>query len=84
MKKFGTKQVMPLLIIALCAIFIQNGLNKFGLSTAWQYVYMGGIIIVATTFDAWFRSVAAVRRKKRTDEDFAKMSEDTEGVKADG
>ena len=30
MKKFGTKQVMPLLIIALCAIFIQNGMSKFG------------------------------------------------------
>ena len=30
MKKFGTKQVMPLLIIAICAIFIQNGMSKFG------------------------------------------------------
>lgn len=30
MKKFGTKQVMPLLIIALCALFIQNGMSKFG------------------------------------------------------
>ena len=30
MKKFGTKQVMPLLIAAVCAIFIYTGLNKFG------------------------------------------------------
>lgn len=30
MKKFGTKQVMPLLIIAVCALFISNGLGKFG------------------------------------------------------
>ena len=30
MKKFGTKQVMPLLIIAVCALFIQNGMSKFG------------------------------------------------------
>lgn len=30
MKKFGTKQVMPLLIIAVCAIFIHNGMSKFG------------------------------------------------------
>ena len=30
MKKFGTKQVMPLLIIALCALFLHNGLTKFG------------------------------------------------------
>ena len=30
MKKFGTKQVMPLIIIAICAIFIHNGMSKFG------------------------------------------------------
>lgn len=30
MKKFGTKQVMPLLIIAVCALFIHNGMSKFG------------------------------------------------------
>ena len=30
MKKFGTKQIMPLVIIAICAVFLYNGLNKFG------------------------------------------------------
>ena len=30
MKKFGTKQIMPLVIIAICAVFISNGLKKFG------------------------------------------------------
>ena len=30
MKKFGTKQIMPLAIIAICAVFIWNGLSKFG------------------------------------------------------
>lgn len=30
MKKFGTKQIMPLVIIALCLVFIFNGLKKFG------------------------------------------------------
>lgn len=30
MKKFGTKQIMPLVIMALCAVFIYSGLNKFG------------------------------------------------------
>ena len=30
MKKFGTKQVMPLLIIAVCALFVYSGLGKFG------------------------------------------------------
>ena len=30
MKKFGTKQIMPLVILAICAVFIANGLKKFG------------------------------------------------------
>lgn len=30
MKKFGTKQVMPLVIAAVSAIFIYSGLSKFG------------------------------------------------------
>ena len=30
MKKFGTKQIMPLVIIAICAVFLYSGLNKFG------------------------------------------------------
>jgi len=30
MKKFGTKQVMPLIIMAVCAVFIYTGMSKFG------------------------------------------------------
>ena len=30
MKKFGTKQVMPLLIIAVCALFVHSGRGKSG------------------------------------------------------
>lgn len=30
MKKFGTKQILPLVIAAVCGLFIQNGLSKFG------------------------------------------------------
>ena len=30
MKKFGTKQIMPLVIIAICAVFLYAGLSKFG------------------------------------------------------
>ena len=30
MKKFGTKQIMPLVIMAICGVFIANGLKKFG------------------------------------------------------
>ncbi len=67
---------------AIFLAMIKNGLNKFGLSTAWQYVYMGAIIILATAFDAWFRSFASGRRKKRMEADFEKLSQ--EGVKVDG
>ncbi len=67
---------------AVFLALIKNGLNKFGLSTAWQYVYMGAIIIVATAFDAWFRSFASGRRKKRMEADFEKLTK--EGVTVDG
>ena len=30
MKRFGTKQIMPLVIMALSAVFIYSGLKKFG------------------------------------------------------
>jgi len=81
----GRGDAISAVLGAVFLALIKNGLNKFGLSTAWQYVYMGGIIIVATAFDAWFRSVASERRKKRTEEDFAKMAKaGEEGVIADG
>lgn len=79
----GRGDAIAAVLGAIFLALIKNGLNKFGLSTAWQYVYMGAIIIFATAFDAWFRSVASERRKKRTEEDFAKLAETQEGVKAD-
>lgn len=30
MKKFGTKQVVPLIVAAICVIFLVTGLSKFG------------------------------------------------------
>ena len=43
---------------SLFMCMILNGLNKFGLSSAWQYVAEGAIIIVATGFDAGFTRLA--------------------------
>ena len=36
MKKFGTKQIVPLIIAAICAVFLVNGLQKFGFWNATQ------------------------------------------------
>ena len=36
MKKFGTKQIVPLIIAAICAVFLVNGLTKFGFWNATQ------------------------------------------------
>lgn len=30
LKKIGTKQIVPLIIAAICAVFLVTGLNKFG------------------------------------------------------
>ncbi len=30
MRKFGTKQIVPLCIAAVCAVFLKTGLDKFG------------------------------------------------------
>jgi len=36
MKKFGTKQIVPLCIAAICAVFLITGLQKFGFWNATQ------------------------------------------------
>ena len=30
LKKFGTKQIVPLIIAAICCVFLVTGLTKFG------------------------------------------------------
>jgi len=46
---------------ALFFITLMNGLYKFGLATSWEYILQGGIIVVATTFDAVFNKVTSKR-----------------------
>ena len=42
---------------ALFMTVIMNGLYKYGISTEWQYILQGAIIILATSFDAQFNKI---------------------------
>ena len=42
---------------SLFLVMLINGLLKYGLTTSWEYVLQGAIIIVATTFDAVFNRI---------------------------
>ena len=66
---------------ALFMAMLLNGLNKFGLSTAWQYVYQGAIIVAATAFDAWFQNIARGRRRLRTAEDLRALEEKKQALR---
>ncbi len=46
-------------------ILILNGLNKYGLNSAWQYVAMGVIIVIATAFDSSFNILMTRRLEKK-------------------
>ena len=48
---------------ALFMVLILNGLNKYGLNSAWQYVAMGVIIVVATVFDSGFNKIISKRQE---------------------
>ena len=70
MKKFGTKQVMPLLIIAVCAIFIQNGMSKFGFWDSSKGPTAAFVPVIVCTL---MMALCAV--------DFVKSFKDTKAVK---
>lgn len=59
-------------------ILILNGLNKYGLNAAWQYVAMGAIIIIATAFDSSF-NVIMTRRLEKIEAKKAQLKEITAG-----
>jgi ribose transport system permease protein len=46
---------------ALFLTLVMNGLYKYGISTAWQYIFQGGIILFATAFDAQFNKLTERR-----------------------
>ena len=50
---------------AVFMVLILNGLYKYGLNSAWQYIAMGVIIVVATVFDSGFNSLIVKRLEKK-------------------
>ncbi len=42
---------------ALFMTLVTNGMYKYGLSTAWQYVFEGAVILIAITFDSGFGAI---------------------------
>ena len=46
---------------SLFLVMLINGLLKYGLTTSWEYVLQGAIIIIATVFDAVFNRVTSRR-----------------------
>ena len=57
----GKGDTLSAVIGSLFLIMLMNGLYKFGLATSWEYILQGGIIIVATAFDAIFNRISAKR-----------------------
>ncbi len=60
----GRGDAIGALLGSLFLTLILNGLMKYGLSIAWQSILQGGIIILATTFDAQFMKLPIKRRVK--------------------
>ena len=50
---------------ALFMAMLNNGLLKYGIGTDWQNIMLGGIIIVATAFDAVFTKVTTARLRAK-------------------
>ena len=44
---------------AMFMTLVTNGMYKYGLSTAWQYVFEGAVIMIAIIFDAGFGAITA-------------------------
>lgn len=49
---------------ALFMTLVTNGMYKYGLGTAWQYVFEGAVILVAIMFDTGLGSITAKRLKR--------------------
>ena len=62
----GRGDAISALIGSLFLVMLMNGLFKYGLSTSWEYILQGAIIIVATSFDAIFNKITTRRLLART------------------
>ncbi len=59
----GSGNVIGAAFGALFMSMLTNGLLKYGIGTDWQYMLQGGIIIIATAFDAIFTKVTNARMR---------------------
>ena len=57
----GKGDTISAFVGSLFLIMLMNGLYKFGLASSWEYILQGGIIIVATVFDAVFNKITSRR-----------------------
>ncbi|MCL1827949.1 MAG: ABC transporter permease [Oscillospiraceae bacterium] len=57
----GKGDTLSALLGSLFLVMLLNGLFKFGLSTSWEYILQGVIILIATAFDAVFNRITAKR-----------------------
>jgi len=57
----GKGDTISAVIGSLFLIMLMNGLYKYGLATSWEYILQGGIIVVATAFDAIFNRITTKR-----------------------
>ena len=62
----GKGDTLSAVIGSLFLIMLMNGLYKFGLATSWEYILQGGIIVVATAFDAIFNRISTRRLLARS------------------
>jgi ribose transport system permease protein len=60
----GKGDTLNSMLGALFMILIMNGIYKLGLDPLWNYIFQGGIIILACSFDAQFAKMAKARRMK--------------------
>ena len=57
----GKGDTVGALIGSLFLIMLMNGLYKYGMATAMEYILQGGIIVLVTAFDAIFNNIANKR-----------------------
>jgi ribose transport system permease protein len=62
----GKGDTISAVIGSLFLIMLMNGLYKFQLATSWEYILQGGIILIATAFDAVFNRITIKRLLARS------------------
>ena len=61
----GSGNVLSTLVGALTVAVVANGINLNNVSTTWQSIILGVIIVLAVGADDWREEAAAWRRRRR-------------------